>query len=140
MQYQPLREPVGKRVGRFLSLLIILGFIGMGVTAYLRFDTETLALVAGGGMVCGSVVLLLLFALGFYYIKRRTEVMRPPQPHYPAYPMPQFVIQAPPAQPALPNYGGPYEGGWDGGNTGGWGFEPAGRDTGRSWEIIGGEE
>lgn len=140
MQYQQQREPFGKRAGRFLTLCIILVFICLSVIAYLRFSTETLALITGGGMVCGACVVLMLFGLGVYYIKQRTEVLRPPAPpQYPAYQMPQLVIQAPPAQPALPNYGGPYEG-YYGGNQSGWGFEQPGRDGGRAWEIIGGEE
>lgn len=141
MDYQQ-RESFGKRFGRFLTLCIILSAAVFGVTAWLRFNTETLALLTGGLLVFMALVVLLTFGLALYYIRARFQSVRPAQQQAPAYHVPPIYIQAPQAQPALPNYGGNYGGSYNdyGSNNTGWGFEQSQGSGGRAWEIIGGEE
>lgn len=137
MQYQPPRESFGKRLGRFVMLIVMLLVIVVGAVAYLRFDPETLALLVGQLMIVGIGIVILVFALAFYYVKRRTEAMRQPQQYMPTYQIPPMIIQTP-QQPALPNYGGLY--GEYGNNGNGWEFSDQNHNNGRDWEIIGGEE
>jgi len=125
------REPIGKRIGRFLLLMTTIAVIVGVVVITQRFSTETLAFVVGGlfAIAIIAVILLPICLLGYALLRARME--RPQQQTQQTVPM---VFQVQPQQPMLgqqngygPGYGTPPM------------MESMGRGAIREWEVLGGE-
>lgn len=113
-------ESLGKRVGRFIALLLIVFGITAAVVAMQRFSTETLAFL-GGGIFAVIVIALPLAAiifLGMTYLRFRQSRPREQQ----QMTIPPIIMQMPAQMPQLPYSDAPLT------------TEP------RRWNVIGGDE
>ena len=116
------REPLGKRIMRFVVMMLLIFIVTCAVVVTNRFSTETLAYIVGGVIVFAAM--MLLFA-GFGFIVYLYLRFR--QPRQPTQQIP-IVLQVPQQQPMLPPYSG----------NGHW---PVTQQTeARAWNMIGGEE
>lgn len=117
------REPLGRRLGRFAALLLIVFGVTLAVVVVQKFSTETLSFIVGGLFVAALVAVptVALAALGIAYFRFRQA--RPPQQYVQT---PPIIMQMP---PQLPYYGG--------GNGYHDTYTTGGR---RDWAVIGDED
>lgn len=117
------REPLGNRLGRFVTLLGIVFVIAFAVVAAQRFNDETFAFVSGALFV-GLPLVLLAGALVFLALKIAARPRsEPPQ----QMTIPPIIMQMPQQQPQLP---------WYNGN----GHDPSLPSNARTWDVIGAED
>lgn len=119
--YNDDRPGLGQRLGRFMLLLGVVFAVTMAVVVVERLSDDTLALIIG--LLLAGVPLLAIIALLVYVLARRPQ-RQPPQ----QMTIPPIIMQIPqqPQQPALPDYGLPWEG-------------TSQRTAMRQWEVIGEE-
>lgn len=91
------REPLGKRLGRFVALLGIVFTVSAVVVITQRLSQDSLALLVG--LACGVTAMLPTIVLGVYIWRR--EMMRQTAQRAPSA-TPPVVIVTP---QALPGYG-----------------------------------
>ena len=100
-EYEQQRESIGKRVGRFVTLIGIVFAISGGVVVTQRLSEDALALLLG--LSCGITAMLPTVMLGGFWLKRELghrEVVRQ-MPGQPAMQPPVIVV----TPQALPGYG-----------------------------------
>lgn len=120
-------EPsLGKRLGRFAALLVIVFGVAAGVVVAQRLSDDALGVIIG--MILVGVPLLAIVGVLLFIILRRESRQatqsQPPQPQpLGGMVMPPIIMQIP-QQPQLPDYG--YE-------------APAQRGKSRAWDLIGEE-
>lgn len=123
------REPVGKRIKRFLTLIGIVFAITVGVIVTQRLSNDALALLIG--LAAGVVVMVPLVAL-LFYVLRRQEIQRREEIQSSSRTQPQIVVVSP---PALPGYGSNRPAVWDQARQSNWQMSRAERE----FTIVGGE-
>jgi hypothetical protein len=104
ISYEHPAEPIGKRLGRFLTLMGIIFALSGGVVVTQRLSQDALALIVG--LSCGIATMLPVLILGGLWLKRelgQRESDRQPAAQFPS--QPQIVVVAP---PAYPGYGQGY--------------------------------
>lgn len=116
---------LGKRLGRFVALLVIMAGIAGGIIAAQRLSDDALGVIIGMILV-GVPLLAIVGILLFIVARRETRPASPSQPQ--PQPMggmfmPPIIMQLP-QQPQLPDYG--YE-------------APAQHGKQRAWDLIGEE-
>ena len=124
---QPRGDSLGKRLGRFVTLLGVTFVVVIAVVAVQRFNDETFAFVVGALFV-GIPLLLLVIVLGVIALKIAVRPRHePPQ----QVTIPPIIMQMPqqPQQPQLPWYGG--NGHYD---------DPPIAGGRRTWDVIGMDE
>ncbi len=119
--YYDERPRLGQRLGRFVALVSVVFAVTTAVVVVQRLSDDTLALIIGlllAGVPLSAIIVLLVYAFG-----RRSQ--RQPQQQVT---IPPIIMQIPqqPQQPALPDYGLPWEG-------------TSQRTEVRQWEVIGEE-
>jgi hypothetical protein len=95
------REPLGKRLGRFLGLLGALFAIAMAVIVTQRLSRDSLALLIG--LSCGVMAMVPTMALGLLIWRRDSARRQEEVDRRPSYPQSPPVIVVTPQ--GLPNYG-----------------------------------
>ena len=97
-------SPIGKRVGRFVTLMGIVSVITMTVIVTQRLSDDALAILVGlgAGVAVMSPSVLILFMVWRRQELRRDERRLSAEP---AHSTPQVVVVAP---PAMPGYSGGY--------------------------------
>lgn len=123
------REPLGKRIKRFIALVGIVFAITAGVIVTQRLSTDALALLIG--LTAGIAVMVPLVAL-LIYVWRRQDMRRQEERRRMPQTPPQVVVVSP---PALPGYGTNRPAMWDQHQQGNW---QIGRAE-RNFTIVGGE-
>jgi len=84
------RETFGSRIGRFITLmLVVIGVTGTIVFSQ-RFSSETLALIAGI-VIVGAPMLAILGLFGFVFLKVVSNQRQPPQ----QMTIPPIIMQIP---------------------------------------------
>ena len=100
-EYDLHQEPLGKRVGRFVTLLGIVFAISGGVVVTQRLSKDALALLLG--LSCGIAAMLPTVILGGFWLKRELGQRRSVRQ------MPEQAVMQPPVivvtPQALPGYG-----------------------------------
>lgn len=122
--YYP-EESLGKRMGRFIALLVTMFGIAAGIIVAQRLSDDALGVITG--MILVGLPLLAIVGVLLFIVARR-ETRSAPQPQSQQQPMggmfmPPIIMQIP-QQPQLPDYG--YE-------------APAQRGKQRAWDLIGEE-
>ncbi|HOU16169.1 MAG TPA: hypothetical protein PKZ84_23950 [Anaerolineae bacterium] len=119
--YYEERPRLGQRLGRFLALVGVVFAVVTAVVVVQRLSDDTLALIIG--LLLAGVPLLAIIGLLIFVLARRGQ-RQPPQ----QMTIPPIIMQIPqqPQQPALPDYGLPWEATMQ-------------RTGGRQWEVIGEE-
>jgi len=130
-------DSIGKRVGRFITLLSCVFALTVGVVATQRLSADALALLIG--LACGVAALLPTFALGIF-MWRREETQRHA---HPALPSTGTTAAAPPVivvtPSLLPGYGMSPRPALNDAATGGlWAWDTAPAE--RKFTVVGGEE
>jgi hypothetical protein len=98
------QEPLGKRVGRFVTLLGIVFAVSGGVVVTQRLSEDALALLLG--LSCGIAAMLPTVVLGGMWLKRELgRYSATPQPPERAVMQPPVIVVTP---QALPGYGQGY--------------------------------
>lgn len=117
------REPLGKRLTRFVLLLLAICGVTLAVIVAQRFSDETLAFIVGGLFIAAllAVPLAAVAALGIAYFRFRQ--MRPPQQYTQ---IPPIIMQMPPQLPYYQGGGNGYHHTYTGGR--------------RDWAVIGDED
>ena len=125
--YEPPRsDSLGKRLGRFVTLLGVIFVVALAVIATQRFNDETFAFVTGALFV-GVPLLVLVIILGIVALKIAARPRHePPQ----QVTTPPIIVQMPPQQPQQ-------QPPWYGGN--GYHDIPPALSGARAWEVIGDE-
>ncbi len=123
------REPLGKRIKRFLTLVIIVFTITVGIIVTQRLSNDAIALLIG--LAAGVMVMVPLIAL-LFYVLRRQERRRREEFQTRSTTQPQIFVVSP---PALPNYGSNRPGVWDQAYQNNWQM----RGAEREFTIVGGE-
>jgi hypothetical protein len=120
--YYEERPRLGPRLWRFVALIGVVFAVVVAVVVVQRLSDDTLALIIG--LLLAGVPLLAIIGLLIWVLARRGQRQPPPQ----QMTIPPIIMQIPqqPSQPALPNYGLPWEGTMQ-------------RTEGRQWEVIGEE-
>lgn len=122
-------DALGKRLGRWATLLGMVFVIVLAVVVAQQLSDDTVALLLGLG--CGITVMTPTLGLGFLLLRREwARASTPAAP--PPTSTPQIIVVAP---PALPGYGAPSA--YPQAMGGAW-SQPA--NTGRTFTIVGGEE
>ncbi|HNT76046.1 MAG TPA: hypothetical protein PKH77_13610 [Anaerolineae bacterium] len=122
-------DTLGKRLGRWATLLGVVFVIMLAVVVAQRLSDDTVALLLGLG--CGIAVMTPTLGFGFLLLRREWTRAATPAATPPTG-TPQIIVVAP---PALPGYGAPVtypqvpNNAWS---------QPA--NTGRTFTIVGGEE
>ncbi len=119
--YYDERPRLGQRLGRFVALVGVVFAVVAAVVVVQRLSDDTLALIIG--LLLAGVPLLAIIGLLIFVLAKRGQ-RQPPQ----QMTIPPIIMQLPqqPQQPALPDYGLPWEGT----------MQRAGM---RQWEVIGEE-
>jgi hypothetical protein len=119
--YYEERPRLGQRLGRFVALVGVVFAAVAAVVVVQRLSDDTLALIIG--LLLAGVPLLAIIGLLIFVLARRGQ-RQPPQ----QMTIPPIIMQLPqqPQQPALPDYGLPWEG-------------MSQRAGVRQWEVIGEE-
>ena len=122
--HEELPTPLGKRLGRFVTLLGVVFTVGVAVVVTQRFSEETLALIVGL-LIAGIPLLGLVFVIGVIALK---IAIRPRNEPPPQMTIPPIIMQIPQQQ----------NNPWAGWNNG---HEDTPMLTGgrRVWEVIGPE-
>jgi hypothetical protein len=71
-EYEQPQEPLGKRIGRFMTLLGIVFAISGGIIVTQRLSKDALALLIG--LSCGIAAMLPTILLGWLWLKKETGV------------------------------------------------------------------
>lgn len=126
-----MREPLGKRVGRFIALLSIVAVAVGVVVVTQRLSQDSLALLVG--LSCGVAAMLPTIGLAVLFWRREEARRQSMQQHTQA--SPPVVVVAP---QGLPGYGvqpslpAPAQ------QVAPWQWQPAANE--RTFTIVGGEE
>ena len=126
-----MREPLGKRVGRFVALLSAVGVVVGVIVVTQRLSQDSLALLVG--LTCG--VAAMLPTIGLALLVWRREETRQQAQRQTQQAAPPVVVVAP---QALPGYGmqpslpAPAQ------QSAPWQWQPAANE--RTFTIVGGEE
>mgnify|MGYP006281716197 CR=1 FL=1 len=123
------REPLGKRIKRFFSLIGIVFAITAGIIVTQRLSNDAIALLIG--LTAGVVVMIPLVAL-LIYILRRQEIRRREENRSAPRTQPQVVIVSP---PAMPGNGSNQMALWNQARQNNWQMSRAERE----FTIVGGE-
>ncbi len=123
IQYEE-REPVGKRLGRFITLISAVTAIICVVLIGQRLNDQSLALVVG--LLLAGVPLLALCIVLVILLLRSQRHAQPPAPQ----PTPPQQMMLPPIIMQMPTYPQPMQ-------QLPWAAEPS---TQRGWDLIGEEE
>lgn len=122
------REPLGKRLGRFVTLLGVVVTITVAVVVTQRLSEDSLALLIG--LACGVAAMLPTMLIGIVIWRR--EMQQHASRSAPA--TPPVVIVTP---QAMPGYGMQQHALSDGGYAWPW---PGAQQPARSFTIVGDEE
>jgi hypothetical protein len=93
------KEPVGKRIGRFIVLMGIVFAISAGVIVTQRLSQDSLALLVG--LSCGIAAMLPTVGVFVLWLRREDTRRHESRTQLPAQTQPQVIVVAP---PALPGY------------------------------------
>ncbi|MDF1512593.1 MAG: hypothetical protein P1S60_02165 [Anaerolineae bacterium] len=105
-EYQ--EEPLGKRIGRFVTLLGLLFAVSAGVVVTQRLSEDALALLLG--LVCGVAAMVPTIALGVVWMRREMAYHGPSQQlenkmQQQPLGQPQVIVVAPQALPGTYPFG-----------------------------------
>ncbi len=124
------REPLGKRIKRFVSLVVIVLTITTAVIVTQRLSSDALALLIG--LIAGIAVMVPMIAF-LIFIWRRQEMRRQEQNNRQGSTHPPQVVVVSP--PVLPGYSANRPALWDQNQSGNWALAP----NERNFTIVGGE-
>jgi len=128
------REPLGKRVGRFVALIAIVFALTAAVVVTQRLSEDALAMLIG--LSFGALAMVPTLGLGLL-IWRREMVRSQMQQHVPSAAAPPVVIVTPQGLP----YGNAYGGQQTAlGNVQASGWQWAQKPAERRFTVVGGEE
>lgn len=113
-------DSLGKRLGRFATLIGIVFMIVLAVIVSQRLSDDALAL-AVGILIAGVPLFGVIALLGFFLVKLATRDTR--QQPLPQQMIPPIILQMPAQPPQLPDYGAQRQ-----------------RGGARSWDMIGDED
>jgi len=127
------KESIGKRIGRFVTLLGIVTAVSGGVVVSQRLSEDSLALLVG--LACGVMAMLPTLGLGVLLWRREEQQRREAasQSRLGAGQAPVIVV----TPQALPGYGGQIPALSDG-RSAPWQWMPSNQQ--RNFTIVGGEE
>ena len=122
------REPLGKRLGRFVTLLGVVFTVAVAVVVTQRLSEDSLALLIG--LACGVAAMLPTMLIGIVIWRREMQQHASRMPTA----TPPVVIVTP---QAMPGYGMQQPALSDGGYAWPW---PGAQQPARSFTIVGDEE
>jgi len=122
------REPLGKRLGRFVALIGIVFTVALVVVVTQRLSQDSLALLIG--LACGVAAMLPTLLIGIVIWRREMQQQASRMPSA----TPPVVIVTP---QALPGYGVQHPALSDGGFAWPWG---GAQQPARTFTIVGNEE
>jgi hypothetical protein len=124
-------EPVGKRIGRFLGLMGVVGVVSAGVVISQRLSDDTLALLVG--LTCGVLAMAPTLGIGVW-LWRREEQQRREAVSQSRMGQPPVIVVTP---QMLPGYG-PQQPALSDSRSAPWPWTPSPQQ--RTFTIVGGEE
>lgn len=126
-----MREPLGKRLGRFAAMLGAVAVVAVVVVVSQRLSQDSLALLVG--LACGVAAMLPTIGLALLVWRREDARQQSMRQNAPV--TPPVVVVAP---QALPGYGMPPSLPAPAQQAAPWQWQPAANE--RTFTIVGGEE
>lgn len=126
------REPLGKRLGRFVAMIGLVFAVTLAVVVTQRLSQDSLALIVG--LTCGVMAMLPTVMLGLFVWRR--EMTRQVTSQRAVNSAPPVVVVAP---QALPGYGAQQPGYNYGNPNAAWQWNGA-QQPERTFTMVGGEE